>query len=204
MKRNVIVFIDGFNLYHAINANPKYHKYKWLDLSKLANLYITKNEIIADILYFTALAMWNPVKVKKHKLFIRANEFNVVHVMYGEFKKRDKFCNLCKKRYRTFEEKQTDVNIAIQLFKLSIENKYDKAIIISGDSDLIPSINAVRKTFPNKQIGVIIPIGRRAEALKQVCDFYMKMKEKHLSSAIFEQNIEISHNEFLVCPPEWS
>jgi uncharacterized LabA/DUF88 family protein len=123
---------------------------------------------------------------------------------YGEFKKRDKYCNNCKKRYQTFEEKQTDVNIAIQLFKLSIENKYDKAIIISGDSDLIPSINAVRKTFPDKQIGVIIPIGRRADALKQACDFYMKMKEKHLSSATFEKNIKINDKEFLVCPPEWS
>ncbi len=65
MEKNVIVFIDGFNLYHAINVNPKYHKYKWLDLSKLANLYITKNEKIVDILYCTALAMWNPGKVKK-------------------------------------------------------------------------------------------------------------------------------------------
>jgi uncharacterized LabA/DUF88 family protein len=204
MKTNIIVFIDGFNLYHAINVNPKYHKYKWLDLTKLANLYITKNEKIVNILYFTALALWNQSKVKKHKLFIRANEFKSVNVIYGEFKKRDKFCNVCKKRYQTFEEKQTDVNIAIQLFKLSIENKYDKAIIISGDSDLLPSINAVRKTFPNKQIGVIIPIGRRAEALKQVCDFYMKMKEKHLASATFEQSIKINDKEFLVCPPEWS
>ena len=204
MKKNVIVFIDGFNLYHAINAFRKYHKYKWLDLSKLANLYITRNEEIVNILYFTALATWNQNKVKKHKLFIKANELNGVNVIFGEFKKRDKFCNLCRRKYQTFEEKQTDVNIAIQLFKLSIENKYDKAIIISGDSDLIPSINAVRKTFPNKQIGVVIPIGRRAEELKQACDFYMKMKEKHLLSAIFPLKIKINDNEFLVCPPEWS
>jgi uncharacterized LabA/DUF88 family protein len=204
MKKKVIVFIDCFNLHHAINAYPKYHKYKWLDLSKLANLYITKNESIVDILYFTALATWNQNKVKKHKLFIKANELNGVHVIFGEFKKRDKFCNLRKRKYQTFEDKQTDVNIVIQLFKLSIEKKYDKAIIISGDSDLIPSINAVRKTFPNKQIGVVIPIARRAEELKHTCDFYMKMKEKQLASAIFQQKIKINDNEFLVCPPEWS
>jgi uncharacterized LabA/DUF88 family protein len=203
MQKKVIVFIDGFNLYHAINANRNYHKYKWLDLDRLSNLYITKNENIVDILYFTALATWNPSKVKKHKLFIKANELNGVHTIYGEFKKRDKYCNLCHKRYQTFEEKQTDVNIAVQLFKLSIENKYDKAIIISGDSDLLPSINAVRKTFPSKQLGVIIPIGRRAEALKQACDFYMKMKEKHLSSSRFEQRIQINQTEYLECPPAW-
>ena len=203
MKRNVVVFIDGFNLYHALDAHPQYHKYKWLNLSKLANLYITKNEQIVDILYFTALATWNIQKVKKHKLFIKANEFYGVSVIYGAFKKRDKFCNLCRKKYQTFEEKQTDVNIAIQLFKLSIENKYDKAMIISGDSDLIPSINAVRKTFPNKQIGIIIPIGRRADELKLASDFYMKMKEKHLQSAKLEQKVKINDSEFLVCPDDW-
>jgi uncharacterized LabA/DUF88 family protein len=203
MQKKVIVFIDGFNLYHAINAHRNYHKYKWLNLNKLANLYITKNEKIVEILYFTALATWNQSKVKKHKLFIKANELIGIRTIYGEFKKRDKYCNLCHKKYQTFEEKQTDVNIAIQLFKLSIENKYDKAIIISGDSDLLPSIGAVRKTFPTKQIGVIIPIGRRAEALKQACDFYMKMKEKHLSTSRFEQRININQNEYLECPPEW-
>jgi uncharacterized LabA/DUF88 family protein len=162
-----------------------------------------KNEQLVDIIYFTALATWNLEKVRKHKLFIRANELKGVHVVYGEFKKRDKICSLCNKKYQTFEEKQTDVNIAIQLFKLSIEDKYDKAIIISGDSDLIPSIHAVRNTFPNKRIGVVIPIGRRADALKNACDFYMKMKEKHLSSAIMEHRIKINHNEYIEGPQDW-
>ena len=68
-------------------------------------------------------------------MFIRAQEIKNVNIVYGEFKRKDKYCNLCKRTYHTYEEKQTDVNIAIQLFKLSIEDKYDKAIIISGDSD---------------------------------------------------------------------
>ena len=94
MQKKVIIFIDGFNLYHVINAHRNYHKYKWLNLNKLANLYITKNEKIVEILYFTALATWNQSKVKKHKLFIKANELNGIRTIYGEFKKRDKYCNL--------------------------------------------------------------------------------------------------------------
>lgn len=203
MKHRVIFFIDGFNLYHAIKANQNYHKYKWLNLTKLASLYITRQEKVESIYYFTALANWSQSKVRKHKILIRALEINNVSIVYGEFKRRDKFCHLCKKTYQTFEEKQTDVNIAIQLFKLSIEDKYDKAIIISGDSDLIPSISAVRNTFPHKKIGVIIPIGRRAEALKQTCDFHMKMKEKHLQSSLFEKEIDLGNNKKLVCPSEW-
>ena len=135
----VIFFIDGFNLYHAL-ANKRFYRYKWLDLSGLAKKFITKNDKIEDIYYFTALATWSPDKVRRHKTFIKAQEINGIRIIYGEFKKRDKHCRICEKTYQTFEEKQTDVNIAIQLFKLAIQDKYDKALIISGDSDLIPSI----------------------------------------------------------------
>ena len=103
----------------------------------------------------------------------------------------------------TYEEKQTDVNIAIHLFRLAIQNKYDKAFVISGDSDLIPSIKAVQNTFPQKILGVIIPIGRRAELLKQTCDFHMKLKEKHLQSSLFEKEIDIGNNKKLICPSNW-
>jgi uncharacterized LabA/DUF88 family protein len=108
-----------------------------------------------------------------------------------------------KKTYQTFEEKQTDVNIAIQLFKLAIQEKYDKALIISGDSDLIPSIEAVKSIFPNKQVGVIIPIGRSAELLKQTCDFYMRMKEKHLKASLLPDVINLGNNKKLERPQRW-
>jgi hypothetical protein len=44
MNNRVIFFIDGFNLYHALDVNLNYHKYKWLDLSKLASLFLTRRE----------------------------------------------------------------------------------------------------------------------------------------------------------------
>ena len=158
-----------------------------------------KNE---SIYYFTALDTWSQSKMKKHKKYIKALELNNVPVIYGECRKKDKFCPLCKRTYKTFEEKQTDVNIAIQLFELAIKYKYDTAIIVSGDSDLIPSIQAVKATFPNKIVGIVITIGRRAELLKQACDFHIKIKEKHLRSSLFEKEIDLGNNKKLICPPD--
>jgi hypothetical protein len=57
--------------------------------------------------------------------------------------------------------------------------------------------------FPHKQIEVIIPIGRRAELLKQKCDFHMKIKEKHLKSSILPDIIPLEGNKKLVCPKSW-
>jgi uncharacterized LabA/DUF88 family protein len=198
----VIFFIDGFNLYHALDNN-RYYRYKWIDLYSLAQKFILKKEKIEEIYYFTALAIWSPDKVERHKTFIKAQEMKGIKIIYGEFKRRDKECRICKQTYQTFEEKQTDVNIAIHLFKLSIQEKYDKAIIISGDSDLIPSIEAVKSTFPHKKIGVIIPIGRSAEQLKQTCDFYMKMKEKHLKASVLPDIINIGEGKRLERPQRW-
>ena len=200
---NVIFFVDGFNLYHSLDSNPNLHKYKWLNITKLTKLFLKKNEHISDIYYFTALATWAPNKVKRHKIYIKALELNNVKIVYGEFRRRTKKCPICKKQYVTYEEKQTDVNIAIHLFRLAIQDKYDKAFILSGDSDLIPSIKSVQNTFPQKSLGVIIPIGRRAELLKQTCDFHMKLKEKHLQSSLFEKTIDLGNNKKLVCPPNW-
>ena len=36
----VIAYIDGFNVYHALDRNPANHRYKWLDYKALARCYV--------------------------------------------------------------------------------------------------------------------------------------------------------------------
>jgi len=204
--RQIIFFIDGFNVYHALEENPQYHRYKWLDFSKLAKCFITKKDIIADILYFTAYADWDPAKKARHKVLIEALRMKKVNIVFGKFKYRDKKCRLCGGTYQIPEEKQTDVNIAIKLFQAALKDDFDRAIIISGDGDLIPAIKAVKESFPHKEIGLVIPIGRQAEELKNACDFHMKMKEKHLLDSQFPDEIIIDPVKkiSLKRPPSWS
>ncbi len=185
----IAVFVDGFNLYHAIDAVPALHKYKWLDLAKLARCFVLPSDEVKAVFYFTAYATWAPEKVEKHKNYVRALEWEGVKPVFGQFRRKDKRCPKCRQPYNTFEEKETDVNIAIRLFQTAISDLYDTAIIISGDSDLIPAIEAVKQTFPNKKIIVVIPIGRRAEALKQTAHGHMKLKVHHLESCQFQSVI---------------
>lgn len=199
---HVAVFVDGFNLYHALNDNPGFHKYKWLDLAKLARCFVPQTDEIVQVFYFTAYATWAPEKVEKHKTYVRALELKGVKPVFGAFRKKDKLCPKCHKKYQTFEEKRTDVNIAIKLFQTAIANLYDTAVIISGDSDLIPSLEAVKTTFPDKRIVIVIPIGRRAEELKLVAHGHMKLKVKHLESCQLEDEIRVD-NLVLTRPSSW-
>jgi uncharacterized LabA/DUF88 family protein len=199
----IIVFVDGFNLYHALNEVPQYHKYKWLNLAKLSKCFVSQEDNIVDILYFTAYITWNPGKLARHKIYITALRTVGVKPVLGAFRRKDRTCQVCHKQYKTFEEKQTDVNIAINLFQTAIADTWDTALIISGDSDLIPAINAVKMTFPSKQIGIVIPIGRRAEELKKAADFHKKLKQKHLETCQFDDTINIDKIHILKRPNTW-
>lgn len=200
----VVAFIDGFNLYHSISELNSTDQLKWLNLKTLCNCFVkNKSETITDILYFTALASWNPDKEKRHKIYIKALRTAGITPVYGKFKRVEKTCRICHKRYRTHEEKMTDINIAIKLFEFALQDKFDSAFIISGDSDLIPSVQAVQKLYPTKNIGILFPPNRTSLELRNIADFHMKIKMKHLMSSQFSQKIVISKSESIECPSEW-
>src|SRR5271157_4919758 len=79
----VVALIDGFNLYHSIvESNQReldahqpatFYRFKWLDLRKLAQFFVSPADTLVEVFYFTALATWSVRKTEKHKRFIRAN-----------------------------------------------------------------------------------------------------------------------------------
>jgi len=200
----VMFFVDGFNLCHSLNDKQEYHKYKWLNIKKLCHCFVSKKDTIVGIKYFTAYAMWRPDSFARRKIFIRALESTgEIEIVFGKFRYKDKKCPLCNKVFTAHEEKRTDVNIAIALFENGMFDRYDTAIIISGDSDLIPAIKAAKLNFPNKKFGIVVPIERRAEELKNIADFHMKIKEEHLASSQFPDTIDIGSNQKLNRPLTW-
>ena len=126
-----------------------------------------------------------------------------VETIFGKFYRKYRLCSNCNQYYKSHEEKRTDVNIAISLLVNAVQDKYDTAIIISADSDLIPAIEAVKLNFPNKNIGIIIPLFGKAEELKKIADFHSKISEWHLKSSQFSDTIDISGGVKLTKPPEW-
>lgn len=205
----VIVLIDGFNLYHALDYfasgsnHHKFRRYKWLNLKKLASMFVFGKDTVEEVLYFTTIATWDSGKAARHKLYIRALENEGVQVIYGEFKRRMKHCRLCNGDFPSVEEKQTDVNIALYLLVRAIQQRYDKAIIISGDTDLLPAVKIVRSVFPAKQIGLVIPIGRASEDFKQQVDFHYKMREHHLAKSVFPSPLTLQDGSTLTKPANW-
>jgi uncharacterized LabA/DUF88 family protein len=188
-------FIDGFNLYHAIKREIKLDNNlrccKWLDLEKLCGNFIKPNkEILTKVVYFTALS-WEHNARERQRVFISALNkcCKKLDIVYGQFRERDKKCSLCNGIFKTHEEKLTDVNLAITLFENAMKDTFDIAVIVSGDSDLIPIIRAIKNNFPAKQIGVLPPIGNIATGLRVEANFVHRMKKRNLLTSQLPDDI---------------
>lgn len=200
-----IFFIDGFNLYHSLvdpQTVKRLGKYKWLNLKNLCEIFLETKDQLVDIYYFTAICSWDSGKAFRHELFIAALENTGVMVVKGKFKLVTKKCRAtCKERFKTHEEKRTDVSIGVKLFSLA--GSYDKAFILTADSDLIPAVQEVKHFFPDKKIICILPFGKSANELKSICDESRKIKEKHLSTSLFNFDITLSNGKVISCPDKW-
>ena len=54
-------------------------------------------------------------------------------------------------------EKRTDVNIGIHMLDDAYAGNCDHEILVSGDSDLVPTMKMVRQRFPNIKTTVYVP-----------------------------------------------
>ena len=185
----VSFFIDGFNLYHSLKDNAP--DCRWLNLRKLCEHYIdSSKEVIGSIYYFSAIANWHPdvTKAQKHSLYIeRLRKENVIPIL-GKFKEKDIHCKECGRSFKSHEEKRTDVNIALKIVSEAVLNSYDTGILVSGDTDMIPAIETVRNLALNKRIGVLFPLRRFSNELKEIADFNLRIKRDILLDSLFESD----------------
>ncbi|MBN1106317.1 MAG: NYN domain-containing protein [Deltaproteobacteria bacterium] len=203
-------FIDGFNIYHSLNVydpgtkSLKYRKYLWLDYSGLAQRFVRKTDTLAGIYYFSAYATWKPHSMKRHRALVDALKSRGVNVVMGKFKEKDMHCKVCNASFKVREEKMTDVNIAIYLFREALADSFDTGVILSNDTDLVPAIGAVKSVFPNKKIGVLFPLGRWAAELKQACHFWRKIEIVDIVRSQLPDQVQLPNGIVLTRPPEWT
>jgi uncharacterized LabA/DUF88 family protein len=197
----IVAIVDGFNLYHSLAEEPAHHHLKWLDIDKLLRTYFPVG--LERVFYFTSPTPWDADKVARHKILIRALESTGVEVVYGKFKDRDRTCPKCHKHYKSREEKQTDVGIALTMFRMAYEKTFDEAVLLTGDSDQLPTIREVHKHFPGLRVGILLPLGREAAELKTEADFYIRIRTRILEKCLFDDQIRLADGTILKRPVEW-
>lgn len=183
--KNTLLYIDGFNLYYsAVRGTPL----RWLNPVILATHAFPANQIIG-VRYFTARVSarpGNPGQPLRQAFYWRAlRTLPNITIIEGDFRTREvDAANVNPpppfvRVYKT-EEKGSDVNLAAHLLLDGFQKRYDAAIVVSGDSDLITPIRMVKDELripvgvlnPQRLSGPNARPPRKNAGLKQAASFY--------------------------------
>jgi uncharacterized LabA/DUF88 family protein len=156
------VYIDGFNLYHAIEKQGD-PRLKWLNMQTLAKGFLREGEALDEVHFFTAVWRFDMRKQKRHENYIAALEAYGVTVHRGNFSKPRRWCEKHERNCPFREEKQTDVAIAVRMITDAADKELQRHVLVTADSDQIPTIKAL-SAFSNVNLTLAYPPGRSREA----------------------------------------
>jgi uncharacterized LabA/DUF88 family protein len=172
-------FVDGYNLFYGLLAGTEF---KWLDLPGLLTDLARKNEPDSEtvsVSYFTsgvkpALATRGIDSATAQNTYLRVLKEKGVVVVMGRHRLERGCAPLWvdgQNPSRTnrvdiwdLEEKETDVNIAISMYRLASKQRdipehqrIQQIVLVSADTDMTPALCALKEDFPEIRRGVIFP-----------------------------------------------
>jgi uncharacterized LabA/DUF88 family protein len=205
--QRVIAYIDGFNLYFGLRQSG-WRKYYWLDLPVLLTNLLKADQGLAATHYFTARIKangHNAADAKRQSDYIEALATRPnLTTHFGQYLQKTRQCKSCGATWPDYEEKMTDVNIAVQLLADAFDDSFDTAIIVSGDSDLTTPIQRVRDRFPGKRIVVAFPPNRHSEQLKKTAHAYLTVGEDKLKRSQLPDPVLSASGYPLQRPAHWN
>ncbi len=208
IQKRAIVYIDGFNLYYgALRGGP----HKWLNLERYFQLLLP-NDSIQKIRYFTARVVGSHA-ISQDTYLAALSTLPLVEVILGKFKSKQiqGLCPSCPlpppQFFKTFEEKRTDVNIALWMLHDAQEDLCDRLILVSGDSDLVPAVAMTKREHPEKQILVYVPALNEARGaaveLRSIADRNKTLPSQMFHAVQFPAEIANGSGPAIEKPASW-
>ena len=205
LKRSIF-YIDGFNLYFGLKSKG-WRRYYWLNLQEMCQRLLKEDQKLVKVRYFTARITNAPEDKRKRQLtYLEALEtLPLVEIHYGTYLSSKQQCLKCGNIFYKYSEKKSDVNIAVKLLTDAIDNIYDLAFLISADSDLVPTVEAVKRYFPDKKVLLFFPPKRKSAALKDACNIFCGVLNKTtLSKSQLPEEVKSKTGFILKRPKHWS
>ena len=199
----VISYIDGFNLYFGLKES-RFERYLWLNLFRLSLELLKPGQKLLQVKYFTSRISTPEDKRKRQSNYLEAlGTQPLIQIFEGQFLDKQRECFRCQRKWTDHEEKMTDVNIATQLLLDAFDDKFDTALVISGDSDLVPPIRAIRQRNSTKRIIVVFPPSRTSIQLQNACHAAFTIGRANLAASVFPDEVLKNDGYLLKRPLSW-
>lgn len=137
---NVAVFIDGANLYKKIKSLGIQRTSKF-DFSGFVSS-LTGSDTVVFIGYYIGQIRREQGNEKSAALYAGQQRL-LAHLRSNIPSIQIELGNI-QNHNGTYAEKGVDVKIALDIYKLGADGVYDKAMLISSDTDLLPAIRMVQ------------------------------------------------------------
>ena len=228
----VSFLVDGFNLYHSIRAAERatdFRPLRWLDLRALCATLISSGfgpgARLEGVYYFSALAhhLQRPDVVRRHRALLDALEDTGVHLSLARFKKKTTRASLSRCQFilpgkrrklrlpfprvlvavKGFEEKETDVAIAVKMLELAHSGRTDCLVLVSGDTDLCPGVDGIRRMLPSIGLRVAFPYERYNKDLDRRADGRFRISPRIMAANQFPDPYILKSGRVVAKPPNW-
>ena len=202
----VTVYVDGFNLYFGLRSKS-WRKYYWLDLVALATSLLKPGQTLQAVHYFTSRIRANGrnvVDMQRQTAYLEAlSTLPILKTHFGHYLEKPRQCRSCGAKWMDYEEKMTDVNIAVQLLADAFDDRFDTALLISGDSDLTTPVRKLRDQFPQKRLIVVFPPDRQSFDLRNAAHATFTVGEAKLRQAQLPAQVQRADGFILQRPAHW-
>jgi hypothetical protein len=240
MPRPAALYVDGFNFYYGITRTLREaclaqhfppSALAWCDFRALLERHaLAPGERIAFIKYFTAevtprveMSRIPGEHDRQHCWLEAVRTVAGLEVVEGYYKPATD--DRPDARARKREEKQTDINLAVELLLDAGAARYDHAYVLSGDRDQIPAILAAAYRLPKpREITVLLPPGHVAADWEQDRDtawrrlhlrqsggpappprpvHAVEITEAMLANSLLRYALPLADGRILKCPDFW-
>lgn len=171
------VYVDGYNLYYGRIRGTGF---KWLDLPRLFDGVLANQgpeSVLVSLRYFSAPAMGRfathgeasvlaqqdyhralqHVHAKRFSLTLGTHSIDRSGTKLPRYVQGRPYDRKDRVKVWKLEEKQTDVNLALRMYRDARSARFRQLVVCSNDSDAAPALAAIREDFPGIVLGVVIP-----------------------------------------------
>ncbi|MXX44250.1 MAG: NYN domain-containing protein [Acidimicrobiales bacterium] len=183
-------FVDGLNLYHGLRDEGLL-KFRWLDIERMAGSLaadagasLGMSLDVVRVVYCTSLVA-DDQAARRQDVYLQALEQHCTRlaIRRGKYEPKVRMCANCGAEVQFETEKQTDVNLAVEMVMDAVKPAGQRAevhLLVTGDTDLIPAIRAVR-AYGVEVVAIAPPArGRSRSSFAAVSSKTLRVRRRHL------------------------
>ena len=206
-KKKVIVYVDGYNFYFGLkNGGARWKRIYWLDIVKFFERMMKPDQELVEVNYYSARPLDDQQAADNQDVLFSANKLNPKFKLHlGRYKKKKIKCQNCGFKIKTYEEKESDVRVATGMLSDVFTKRCDITIIVSADSDMIPSVEIIKASDPNHPVHTFIPPNQKSFALISKCNstVWLEHYKARFVQSMLPDEVTLPNGHVLHRPANW-